>query len=652
MNCPSLFYRERLPARWLLSCLLVLWVNRVGAADSPQITITGGSDVLTENVRQYLIMTEEGCSSPLWRLQSLLGESQDQIEKAAQAVGYYQLTFTSKLTQANDCWQLHIDLTPGEQVTITEVRVLIDGDGADDEIFKELIEAPQIKVGDKLNHGRYQNLKNRITNMASSHGYFDGRFDVAKIVVNTLENSAKIELIYNSNRRYKFGEIRITHGILDESFLRRYLNISSGDDYDTEKLLELKNIYNASNYFNVASVSPDIQSLSRKKAEAAVSGSPEEGLIDVEPPTNQWPVNSVAVDPAAVAPDTAAAQLQDATPTKVDPIEPVPIELVPSYEIPIDIVLEERKRRAYSIGLGVATDTGPRILLGFEDRYVNDSGHSVKADLTMSKTKTSGLVAYSIPMEQPFYEKLKIYTGYEREETDTTYSSKKLLGTSYTYYQKNKWLHTYAVDYERELSRISDGPFETTNLIIPSVAFLRKKTDGNPYTLAGWSLLGKLSGSPKTFGSDLSFIQFDARAKYIHALPIGRLLVRGELGLTQVNDFDELPASKRYFAGGDISVRGYGYESLGPKDAQGVVVGGNNLLVGSIEYDYLVRPKWALATFYDVGNAVDDLHADLKRSVGLGVRWISPIGPVRIDAARALDDEKGWMFHLTMGPDL
>ena len=127
--------------------------------------------------------------------------------------------------------------------------------------------------------------------------------------------------------------------------------------------------------------------------------------------------------------------------------------------------------------------------------------------------------------------------------------------------------------------------------------------------------------------------------------------MRSELGATQVNDFEELPTSLRYFAGGDNSVRGYDYKSLGPmKD--GKVVGGNNLWVNSIEYDYLVRPTWAVAAFYDIGNAADDFHLTLARGTGLGIRWISPIGPVRVDIARALDFPNGWHLHVSMGPDL
>lgn len=556
------------------------------AAPAPDITIDGGPGSLRDNIREYITIADESCAAPLWRLQSLLGDAQDEIEQAAQALGFYQTTFTTELTQNNNCWQLRINVTPGERVKVSEVRVIVNGDAMEDREFKQLVENPGIKPGDALNHGSYESLKDRITNLASSHGYFDGRFESTTIKVNIRENTAAIEIMYDSGKRYRVGDIRITHNILSDEFLRRYLIIEKGDYYDSDKLLEVRNLYNKSNYFNVASATPDVQHLQ-------------------------------------------------------------------NYEVPVDIVLEERKRRAYSIGLGAATDTGPRILLGFEDRYVNDSGHSITADFDKSKVDTNFEFAYTIPMENPSYEFLKLLAGYEKEEIGNIYSSKKTLGSSYTYYQSSQWLYTYALNFENETSQIGDEPMNTANLIIPSVTISRTQTDGNPYPLKGWSFVSRLSGSPKTFGSDLSFLQFNARAKYIQALPYGRLLLRGELGATQVNDFDELPVSKRYIAGGDTSVRGYKYRSLGPKDAEGKeVVGGNNLLVGSIEYDYLFRPKWAVAAFYDMGNAANDFNMALKRSVGTGVRWISPVGPIRLDFAQTLDDEKEWRIIFTMGPDL
>lgn len=563
-------------------------------AAKPEIELEGGTKTLRENILQHLTLADEDCQTPLWRLHALLGDAENEIASAAQALGYYQLEYEAKLHNAKDCWGLNIKLTPGDPVRVKELRIEINGEGRLDPIFQSLYDKPGISVGNKLHHGRYEALKARFGTLAALHGYFDGDFEHAQIAVNTAEKTAEIALVFNTGPRYRIGEINLQHDILRDDFLRRYYNIAPGDYYDSDKLLELKNLYNASNYFSVASVAPDLQSLK-------------------------------------------------------------------NTQVPINIQLEARKRHEYSMGVGVDTDAGPRVLLGFEDRYVNDSGHSIAADLNAAEKKTTALLAYTIPMRRPSHEFLRFYTGYEKEITDTSSSYKDTYGSSYTYYQDNEWLQTYALDYEQEDSTIGTDPEKSTDLIVPSVSFNHTETDGTPYPQGGWSLLAKLSGSPQSLGSDFSFVQLYLRGKYIKGFSFGRFLFRSEIGTTQLDDFSDLPASVRFFAGGDTSVRGYAYESLGPTEtvvgsdgvAKEVVVGGNNLLVNSIEYDYLFKDtKWAAAIFFDAGNAADDTEIEVKRGAGVGARWISPIGPIRIDVAKALDGDEGWRLHITMGPDL
>lgn len=571
-----------------IALLLALVAVPLMAAE-PEIELEGGTKSLRQNILQHLSIADESCTTPLWRLHSLLADAENEIDVAAQALGYYELEYEAELHNKQECWGLKLTLTPGEPVLVSEVRIEIHGEGRQDPIFQNLYDKPGIKVGNRLNHGRYETLKARFGSLAAMHGYFDAEFQHSQISIDTAKKTAIIELIYHTGQRYRIGAINLKHNILNDSFLRRYFNIAEGDYYDSDELLELRNLYNASNYFSVATVAPDMQALTDGKA-------------------------------------------------------------------PIEIQLEARKRREYSVGLGAATDTGPRVLLGFDDRYVNEYGHSIAADINAAEKKTSALLAYTIPMRRPAYEFVRVYTGYDREITDSKRSYKDTYGSSYTYYQDNKWLQTYALDYEREDSTIGTNPESTTNLIVPSVAITRTNTDGAPYPLWGWTVLGKLSGSPQSLGSDFSFVQVHLRAKYVKGFSFGRFLLRTEIGSTQLDDFSELPASVRFYAGGDASVRGYDYESLGPTetiDGKEVVVGGNNLLVNSIEYDYLFADsKWAVAAFFDAGNAANDTEIDVKRGAGLGARWISPIGPIRLDVAKALDGDEGWRLHITMGPDL
>jgi translocation and assembly module TamA len=559
-------------------------------AATPDIDIEGGTATLRENILQQLSISSEQCKAPAWRLNAHLDASESEIEAAAQALGYYHLTYETQLTRNKNCWALKIQLTPGEPIRVTELRIDIMGDGRLDPLFQKIYDKPGIKIGNKFHHGKYEALKTRFESAATAHGYFDAQFALSRVLVNESEKSAVIELTYDTGKRYTLGNIKITQDVLHEEFVQRYLNIQTGDAYDTDELLELKNLYGASNYYGGTSIVPN---------------------------------------------------LEDKKNNQVD----------------INIDLEKRKRHEYSIGGGYATDTGPRILLGFDDRYINKRGHFFSADVSASETKKEAQAVYTIPMQKPAFEFLKLFTGYEKEETDSSFSRKKSTGASYTYYQKSKWLQTYAINFEHEDSIVGDKPLAITDLIIPSWTLSRIKTDATAYPLNGWSVVSRLSGSPQSLGSDFSFVQWDTRLKNIWGGDYGRLILRGHVGITETVDFDDLPASVRYFTGGDASVRGYEYASLGAVEKnelnEDVIIGGKNLFVTSIEYDHPVgENNWVLAAFYDQGNSSNDFNFDLKRSAGVGVRWISPIGPIRIDLAKALDDEKSWAVHVTMGPDL
>jgi translocation and assembly module TamA len=141
--------------------------------------------------------------------------------------------------------------------------------------------------------------------------------------------------------------------------------------------------------------------------------------------------------------------------------------------------------------------------------------------------------------------------------------------------------------------------------------------------------------------------------KGIRSVGPGRLMFRFDAGTTMTNDLDSLPTSIRYFAGGDQTVRGYRYESLGPENEAGDVIGGKHKLSVGLEYDFPIMDNWKLAVFTDTGNAFNDFaDYELKTGAGIGVRWLSPIGPIRVDLASALDNDNKLRLHITMGPDL
>ena len=128
--------------------------------------------------------------------------------------------------------------------------------------------------------------------------------------------------------------------------------------------------------------------------------------------------------------------------------------------------------------------------------------------------------------------------------------------------------------------------------------------------------------------------------------------MRANISTTLKDEFDELPPSVRFFVGGDRSIRGYDFESLGPRNDLGKVIGGAHLIETSVEVDHVVRGNWSLAGFVDSGSAFNE-RPEFFTGVGLGLRWQSPVGPIRVDLATPLDDSDGGLrIHISMGPDL
>ena len=322
--------------------------------------------------------------------------------------------------------------------------------------------------------------------------------------------------------------------------------------------------------------------------------------------------------------------------------------------IPVEVSLTPRKRFALTTGAGVTTDAGPRIRLGYEDRRATSGGHrwSVRGEASLIRQVLDA--EYRIPLEDPRTEWLTAHSGAVREHTDTSRSDAVQIGLTHTKSRWSDWIETRFVTFTYDdfaVGRTRDS----ARLITPGVSFATTRYDNRQRPTDGHRLHLEVRGTHEVVGSDVSFLRVSGAAGWVRGLPWGaRLIARTELGAMEVDDFDGLPPSQRFFTGGDSSVRGYEFASLGPLDESGEVAGGQVLAVGSIEYEHPIEDRWSGAVFADAGNAFDTVHRNdgLKVGVGFGIRWQSPIGSVRLDLARPLDDRRRFRVHLRLGPDL
>ena len=333
-------------------------------------------------------------------------------------------------------------------------------------------------------------------------------------------------------------------------------------------------------------------------------------------------------------------------------VEVVPeTALADKREVPIRISLSPRKRHRYDFGLGYGTDTGARARFGWRMPRINKRGHRVDSQVIVSEIGYDVSANYRVPVFNPRTDQLVYSISEEKEETDTNDSKLRSLAISFNH-NRDKWREVLTLSYEREDFEVGTDSGDST-LLIPGASWTRNWGGDFINVLDGLRFSFAVRGANEGLASDTDFVQLGGGLKFITSFDArNRLIARGSLGTTNTDEFEQLPASIRFFAGGTQSVRGYAYESLGPTDENGDVIGGEHLMTGSIEFEHYFNDKMGMAVFIDAGNALESFGDDLEQGAGFGFRWRSPVGSVRIDLANAISDDNDWRLHVDIGPDL
>lgn len=325
---------------------------------------------------------------------------------------------------------------------------------------------------------------------------------------------------------------------------------------------------------------------------------------------------------------------------------------VEALRVPIELKLVPAARRRLRPGIGYGTDTGARTSLNYRDLNVLHRGHEFNADLSIAERRQALTASYILPGLKNLDTQTALRTGFVREEL-VTYETRSL-------FAEIEEQHGFSGGrvgslYLRLLqeSFIIGGQDNLSRMILPGIRFRHNGYSDPVRPKKGFRYSLEARGAHQALGSDTGLLQLLAGGNTVIPLP-GRLklLLRAQGGTTWKNEpLAEIPASLRFFAGGDQSVRGYAYQSLGPTDASGKVVGGEHLAVGSVELEAPLGEDWGVATFFDLGNAFNSLlEIDWARGAGIGVRRYTVIGPIKIDLARQIGVvDPAYRLHLGVG---
>lgn len=322
-------------------------------------------------------------------------------------------------------------------------------------------------------------------------------------------------------------------------------------------------------------------------------------------------------------------------------------------EIPIDILLSPGTRTEYTVGVGASTDTGGRFRAGYRNNRVNRKGHRLTAGLGYSPVLKTLTSEYRIPLRDPRREWFSLTAGVLRQDTATFEDSSQQLGARWTRAVTDSWLRTFFVDATNESFTVGEVQ-ENSRFIVPGLGYSQKKSDLETFPSRGRRIEAELRVTDESLGSSTGFVQTVVDTRWVRSFGERyRVLARLKAGMINAGNFDELPPSLRFYAGGDESLRGYDYESLGPVDADGNVVGGNRLLLGSLEIERRLKGRFYGAVFVDGGNAFNDTDLNAEAGAGFGIKWRSPLGTIRAYVGFPVTRDGGSpRLHLRLGADL
>ncbi len=617
------------------------------AKDAPEdkldIRISGIKDPLLTNVRNRLetFRLSRGERLSRRRVRALVDNMEKEAASAVRPYGFYHATVSSEIIESNGAgWRINLHIDRGPPVTIVNSEVVVSGAGAGQADLRDWQKDWPLTSGKRLNQITWEAQKSQALELATSEGYLSARFVRHRIELDLEKNEARTELELDTGPLAVMGTITFNQDAVKPGVLERLPRFKPGQAYDAWLLEKFRLDLWQTGYFD------DVEMI-------------EERRLEENPPQ----VNLLVT--ARTRPrNTYQGSLGFGTDTKLRAQVNWSRHLLSKRGDSLDVGLGwQQKNEEYSFKTSYRL---PRLAQQREfwtaDFQVRKENQDLKvksddSDADFIELTNGDVIDYSLKPGKLIVRDLA--RGYQ--QIYETWYAQYVLEKS-TFNLRDFTIGQEGIELQPdELNELRD----TGSSIALGVNWDWPVIRGNAFDTSGHHERAWIFTAQKAWGSEKEFTQAYASSNW-HLL-MGehwKLLLRGELGYTDAEvaelklDVDgvplelsatSLPNLYRFKAGGSRSVRGYAFEEL---DNNGI--GSNNIVTASAEVEFNFRPDWSVAAFVDVGNAFNDWNdMSLKRGVGVGVRWYSIAGPVRVDIAQALDIEGNpWRLHFTIGTPL
>ncbi len=611
-------------------------------AGTLSIEVEGINQAMLGNVQASVSAFEyvDGLKLGLRHMRSLKDDASLELSTSLQTFGFYHPELTITVTTTAEGWHWLVQIDPGPAVTITELNIEISGEGATNEDFALWRENLPLNTGKHLQHQDYEEAKQLFTRTAESLGFLDAEIEIHEVLVNAETNEAVINLKLATGPQFVFGDIDIQSADLNSNVIEKFRIIKPGTPYTSERLNDLRSRIASSLYFKFI------------KTETSIDK-------QTQPP-----------------------------------------------RVNISIRPQLRERNRYKATLGYGTDRGARVQLGWERRLLSARGDRLELGLGFQQQDSEIVLRadYKLPVSSKpgrFFVSSGLYF-HEQDDfrfiddntdegvfpaiegpRDIIWVRAGMLREFWLEQWREPIRQTIFMGYLYEnfdaLSEANPAAQELIEINPGLEKFLRSKQsstvlgaewqwlnmNGSGFDSEGLHLRARALYSNTALGSDIDYWQTYLGGHYsLRFTDRWKLTLRAEGGYSDASVTDllvadgadevnlsitELPSQFRFRAGGTYSVRGYGFEELSNNEN-----GSNNLLSASTEIEYKLGENWSLAAFADTGNAFNDFsQLELKTSLGIGLRFYTMVGPVRLDLAKGINDSNTSItIHFSIGSPL
>lgn len=496
---------------------------------------------------------------------------------------------TVEIEYDKDDNELIVKVERGPATRIEAINITLNGEGKSDKQLLALIKNINLKQGDILSHGKYDSAHKKIESMLLEHGYFDAKWPARKLEVSVQKNSAVITFVINTGVRYQFGDIEIASNTPAEKYIRSLAPFTQGQPYKSTHIADYNLDLSSTPYFASVRVYADITA--RK-----------------------------------------------------------------NNQVPIKVDVQPKPANSYEVGGGYSTDLGPKVRFKWSKPWITEDGHYLETNLNVAQKQQDISMAYTIPVDDPNDDLWRLSAGYKLEDelTNDTYSEILTGQLQRQWLTEDKWVRTAFLRRDQETYRIGDEPEQSTEMLMPGISYARKKSKGGttPFWGEQWLISAEFGLDDVLSSTNLVRVQMQ-HAWLRTYLDRHLVFLKANVGAMVVDDIENVPYSLRFYAGGDQSVRGFAYQSISPENDDGDLIGGKYLLTSTIEYNYQFAQNWRAALFVDGGTATNDFSDDFEVGAGFGFRYLTPVGPVRIDHAWGLTKEsKSTRLSITIGPEI